>query len=296
MAGRLPVRVNDELTLDAGTWEDVAGPDGPERLVRPPAVPLFRQVLDYLRAKPDPSPPPAGSFLGREGLAAAALCLRWGSYLAVLLDHDKPLWAAVRSPTTSRIADAEMARIHIEASAALAEWIDLYRAEPGGAAYRGLVERAVAYLPLPRRTAKRAVCGLMALAHPAQARQLVEASGPEVVERRRPDAERHPTRLLANAIVNTAWRNGPVEDIHAGTGRGYPLDRRRATPTEERTLLRFASERLATAMAGCELLAHEAPGRSWPEQVLPFGLAHTMQISPTGWSLTETSREVRLPR
>src|SRR6266849_2376825 len=29
---------------------------------------------------------------GRESVAAAALTLRWGSYLAVLLDRDKPVW------------------------------------------------------------------------------------------------------------------------------------------------------------------------------------------------------------
>lgn len=62
--------------------------------------------------------------VGLEGVAAAVI-LRWGSYLAVLLDHDKPIWPEVHSPRTSRISDEEMARINIEASAALAEWIDL---------------------------------------------------------------------------------------------------------------------------------------------------------------------------
>jgi len=31
--------------------------------------------------------------VGREGVAAAALALRWGNYLAVLLDRDKPVWS-----------------------------------------------------------------------------------------------------------------------------------------------------------------------------------------------------------
>jgi hypothetical protein len=42
-----------------------------------------------------------------------------------------------------------MARINIEASAALAEWIDIYREDPGGRLYEQLVNRAVAYLPMP---------------------------------------------------------------------------------------------------------------------------------------------------
>jgi hypothetical protein len=39
----LTVRVNDDLVLDAGTTETV----GVELVVRPPAVTLFGQVLDY---------------------------------------------------------------------------------------------------------------------------------------------------------------------------------------------------------------------------------------------------------
>jgi hypothetical protein len=128
---RLRVRVNDELMLDGGTCEEVAGPNGPDRLIRPPETTLFRQVLGYLRAKPDPPARPAGSTFGREGIAAAAVVLRWGSYLAALLDRDKPLWSAAHSDGISRISDGEMARINIEASAALAEWSDLARAEGG---------------------------------------------------------------------------------------------------------------------------------------------------------------------
>ena len=28
--------------------------------------------------------------------------------------------------------------------------------------------------------------------------------------------EEHPTRVFTNALVNHGWRNGPVEDVHAG--------------------------------------------------------------------------------
>jgi hypothetical protein len=136
------VRVTGELMLDAGSCETVLGPDGPERLIRPPATTLFHQVLAYLREKPDPPKPPSGSMVGREGIAAAALVLRWGSYLAVLLDHDKPVWAEADSPGTSRISDEEMARINIEASAALAHWIDVCRSARDRAVYEQLVNRA----------------------------------------------------------------------------------------------------------------------------------------------------------
>src|SRR5712692_10261859 len=120
IGNRIEVRVDDELVRDAGICDEIPGSQGTERLVRPPRATLFHQVLAYLRAKPDPPRALSGSMVGREGIAAAALTLRWGSYLAVLLDRKKPVWPEVRSPSTSRISDEDMARITIEASAALA--------------------------------------------------------------------------------------------------------------------------------------------------------------------------------
>lgn len=292
----LRVRVNDELVLDAGTCEDTSGPAGPERLIRPPETTLFHQVLAYLRAKPDPPARPGGSAAGREGTAAAAaVVLRWGSYLAVLLDRDKPVWSAVaRRDGTSRISDEEMVRINIEASAALADWIDLYRADDGGRLYARLVDRAVSYLPMPRKTAMLTAGPLAALADPETGGGLVHASDPTRVARVRADAERYPSRLFANALVNVAWRNGPVEDVHAGRAGDYPLGARRVTPAEERELMRFASDGMALGMRVCRHLAMERLRRPWREQVLPFGLAPRWLVTPSGWTLTETSRAVRL--
>jgi hypothetical protein len=237
--------------------------------IRPPETTLFEQLLAYLRGKPDPTKPPSGSMVGREGVAAAALVLRWGSYLSVLLDRDKPVWA-------------------------LAQWIDLYREDPGGQLYTQLVNRAVAYLPMPKKTSKVKWESLVALAHPETATQVIDAANAGRLTRARTAAKLHPSRLLANACVNVAWRNGPVEDIHAGQFRGYPLGRRRVTPTEERKLMAFTCERLALAMTVCFNLCLERTSRLWADQVLPFGLAHILLITPSNWTFTETSREVYL--
>ena len=296
---RLQVRVNNELVLDAGSCEAISEPSEPEWIIRPPATTPFHQVLAYLREKPAPPRQPSGSMVGREGVAAAALVLRWGSYLAVLLDHDKPVWPEVDSPNTSRISDEEMARINIEASAALADWIDLYRADRGGRVYEQLVNRAVAYLPMPKKTSRLKVTEVGVLAEPGLASQLIDAfraCQPSRLEQVRTDVERHPSRVLANAFVNTAWRNGPVEDIHAGDFRGYPLEQRRMTPAEERALMAFASERFAQAMSVCLRFSVEEPSRPWVEQVLPYGLAKPLLITPSRWTQTEVSRDVRLPR
>lgn len=292
---QLTVRVNDHFVLDAGTCERVDGAHGAELLVRPPARTLFAQVLAYLRAQPDPPAERSRPSDADEGVAAAAAVLRWGSYFAVLLDGDKPTWSEVRSPGASRIADAEMARIAIEATAALSEWIDLLRADEP--LHRQLAARAVEHLPMPRRmTRSRGPSApLQELADATLAELLVQEAPPPRRERAQAAVARNPTRVLANAIVNTAWRNGPVEDLHAGKYRGYPLDRQRITPAEERRVLDFACRGLAVGMAVSRRLTEEKAGRSWSQQVLAFGLAELLLVTPSGWSLTESSREVRLP-
>ncbi len=125
---RLLVRVGDELTLDAGGWFEVHDEGAATlREVEPPARTLFDQLVDHLGKLP-PEPRYTELRLAEEAAAAAALCLRWGSYLAVLLDREKPLWKGAREEGLSRVSDEEMARINIEASAALERWIDLLRA------------------------------------------------------------------------------------------------------------------------------------------------------------------------
>jgi hypothetical protein len=185
-----------------------------------------------------------------------------------------------------------MARINIEASAALAQWIDIFREDRSK--YEKFVGRALAYLPLPKMRPRPVGSDFAMLAMPEVAAKIVEAPEAAHLARVRADAEIHPSRLFANALVNMAWRNGPVENIHAGDFRGYPLDHRRVTLAEEQTLIAFAADRLTTGMGLCQDLAAEQSARSSPEQVLAYGLAGAMLITPTGWTLTEATRVVRL--
>ena len=115
-----------------------------------------------------------------------------------------------------------------------------------------------------RRRAPFAIC----LIESAR-RGLVNAAervwGAKPVARARLNVRHHATRVLANAAVNVAWRCGPVEDIHAGRARHYPLDKRRVTPDEERALICFASDGMAEVMAVCELLASERRSDHPPE-------------------------------
>lgn len=292
--GKLRVRVNEELVLDAGNCEDVIGEASPLRVIHPPETTLFHQVLAYLRDQPDPPEHSSGLSAGREGVAAAALILRWGSYFGVLLDHNKPEWSEIGSEDASRISDSEMARINIEASAALAEWTDIFREDMGGLVYERLVRRAIAYLPMPKMTSKPKINEFRALANPELAARLMNASPQSHVDNARAHVAQNASRVFANALTNTAWRNGPVENIHAGKYHGNPLDQRRVSLAEERTLMSFASDRLASGMMVCRRFLDEEPRRPWTEQVMPYDLAELFLITPSGWTLTETSREVRL--
>ena len=119
------------------------------------------------------------------------------------------VWKFIVVNEVSCISDGEMARINIEASAALATWIDLYREDPGGRLYTQLVDRAVYYLPMPKKTSKLKVTEFAALADPEVAARVVQATDATRLDRARAAADRHSSRVLANALVNTAWRNGP---------------------------------------------------------------------------------------
>jgi len=232
--------------------------------------------------------------LGQEAVAATAVCLRWGSYLAVLADRDRPLWPQARQEGLSRIADSEMTRINVEASAALARWIDVMRTD--WERYLSLMW-AARRLPMTRKRVKRdrGAMALLGLSIPEFAATLMPRAQGEWGRRARASAEAHPTRVLANAMINACWRNGPVEDIHAGQPSTYPLTQRRITPSEERTLVRTTAGRLAQGILAVFGLIHEKSERTWAERVLPFNLVPDLLVTPTGWSLDERTRPVWLP-
>lgn len=102
----------------------------------------------------------------------------------------------------------------------------------------------------------------------------------------------YPYRALANAIVSLAYRNGPVESVHAGSEAAYRINHRRFTDRQARKVIRFTAERVSAVVSAYPLwdenLLDLPP---WPERMvgLPFILLY-----PHGWSLTESSSQIRL--
>ena len=250
---------------------------------------MFQQVVEYLETKPVPT----GGNVRRdeESRAAVAVCVRWGSYFALLADSSRPAASDIDKERTSQIADDEMARLNVEISAGIAWWLTLSGSDEPR--YWDLVHRALAYLSTGPKTV-RALEGtnrLLACATAEMATQLRSSWLADQLDQALVLAERHGIRVIANAITLHAWRNGPVEDVHAGWAEGYELGRRRVLPKAEKAIIRQAQSGLYTGLKAVDFLRY---GGAWPptaERVLPF--LHPLIGSPR-WSYTEQSRAVEL--
>jgi hypothetical protein len=289
--GVLQVRVTDDLLLDGGAWKLTENQKGqPVTRIIPPATPMFQQVVAYLEAKP--VPPGGSTKRADEARAAVAVCLRWGSYFAILADPARPPAPNIDDEQVSQIDDEEMARLNIEISAALAWWLALSGSDDRR--YGNLVDRALAYLPTGPKAVSALPSGdiLLASAVPELAVEVCRGWPAERLERDMQTSTNHGIRVIANTITHIAFRNGPIENVHAGRYLGYGLNERRVLPKAEKSIIRRAQDVFFSGLKAADCLRYDG---AWPppaERVLPF--LHGV-VGPLGWSCTEVSRPVELP-
>lgn len=288
--GVLHVPVANDLVLDAGTWEVGERTDRrPIVRINPPARPMFQQVVEYLERKPVPT---GGNFRrDAESRAAVAICLRWGSYFTVLADATRPATSDIDDEHTSHIADDEMARLNVEISSGIAWWINLSGSDEQR--YWDLVHRALGYLSTGPKTVRplEAANGLLACATVEMASHIRSNWPADRLNQTLTLAGSHAVRIIANAITLHAWRNGPVEDVHAGRRAGHELGTRRVRPDAEKSIIRQAQSGLYAGLKAVDFLKYEGP---WPppaKRRLPF--LHPL-IGPSRWSHTEQSRVIEL--
>ena len=300
----LTINVNDQCAIDAGYWQECVEEDQtPYRLVSPPQTTMYRQVLSYLEetTRNEKVPPKSQLHFGEVAIATVAICIRWGSYFAVLTNRDLPQWAATFDSEISCIGDGEMARINIEASAALSDWIDLMRADQQR--FRKLVKAAVQLLPFPiaqldGSTYSNRFRAFSAFNSAHGRRYLMEAFvrdfGSEWFERQKARVLINPTRALANGILNEHWRNGSgIEDVHAGgIAPLRPLTQHRLTGAQEALLMQETAELFVPTMRALYHVVSKPSEESWPEQALPYAIAFK---PPSDWSLDEQTRAIALP-
>jgi len=194
-SGTLQVRVINDLLLDGGSWTLTI--DRKVANIAPPTTPMFQQVVEYLESKP--VPPGGSTKRADEARAAVAVCLRWGSYFAVLADPARPSAPNIDDEQVSQIDDEEIARTSIEISAALAWWLALSGSDDRR--YWDLVARALAYLPTGPKAVSALLSGdiLLASAVPELAVEVCRGWPAERLERDMEIARDHGVRIIAVA-------------------------------------------------------------------------------------------------
>jgi hypothetical protein len=261
---------------------------------------MYDQVLRHLEmiSRETRIPPKSQLDFGEVALATIAVCLRWGTYLAVLADRTKPIWPQTEQKEISMIGDEEMARINIEASAALAQWIELMRADDSH--FRKMVKAAQTLPMLPPLLDERTNDKLyrtISFINSAQSRQnsfamLKEQYGDGWLEQKRADIMPNPARWLANGLINAYWRNkSGIEDIHAGEWEARPLLQRRITPMQEYTIVQKVAEGIVPSMHAIYNVANKKSEDSWEERALSLAINFS---HPDYWSLTKRTTEVLL--
>jgi hypothetical protein len=192
----------------------------------------------------------------------------------------------------SQVDDDEMSRMNVEISAALAWWFGLCGANDRR--YWDLVQRALAYLPLGPKTIhphpkadELRTCTMSDVAAEVRRTWWMGRLDQDLMT-----AGAHGVRVIANTVTLQAWRNGPIEGVHAGRCEGYGLNERRVSPKAEKAIVRHAQGGIFAGIKAVDYLRYDD---AWPppaERVLPF--LHGL-VGPIGWSSTEQSRLVELP-
>jgi hypothetical protein len=302
---QLSINVIDTLTLDAGWWEETmeevaSGKPLPCRLIHPPEPTMYEQVLSYLEmtSRETKLPPKSQLNFGEVALATIAVCLRWGTYFAVLADRTKPIWPQTEQKEISMIGDEEMARINVEASAALAQWIELMRADDSH--FRKLVKAAQILPMLPPlldESTNNKLYRTLSFINSAQSRQnffatLKEQYGDGWLEQKRAHIMPNPARWLANGLINAYWRhNSGIEDIHAGVWEARPLLQRRITPMQEYSIVQKLAEGIVPSMHAMYNVVNKKSEDDWDERVLSLAINFS---PPDSWSLSAQTTEVLL--
>ena len=283
---QIHVSVTSDLRLNFGVATKCERDGRTGYLLQPPSQTPYDQLTEYLSSKPDPGSSWRTS-RQLEALAATALTIRWGSYYAVLADLQHQPWRFDGSIDVQSIADGEMARINIEASDAMERWINLYISDRFRERSLAMARRAVACLPIHKKVLPLPVSFRRISAR--DARRLVENTNVENRERLLEAANRAPLRILANAIITVAYRNGPIEEVHGGRGAGFPSDTPRLTPAIDRRIQSTAHGYMKAAHDLLWELESEGGHENWAERAAPYW------FTAPSWSTTEASREIFLP-
>jgi len=271
-------------------------------IIQPPREPMIDQLLARLDALPDERSDRTPLQTRRLGVGLAALCVRWGSYLATLLDESAPLHpdaaashAGADAPSYSLITDGEMKRMNIEVSYNLARIAQRYH-ERGMEGLDALLAKAAMRLPMPQRAVPmdRELAGYLVPS-------LVPADPSSARRHTRVVPIEHADRAIANVLAVWGWRNTAIETIHAGGEPRAPLrpQQRRLRPQQARRLMREISAKFASHYFYFDTFFGDGPTYDdlprWPASATALANSF-LGAWASAWSLTEESAPVILER
>lgn len=191
----LQIPVSEDFSLFAGIAENKAD----LITIHPPEKPIFDQLCTWLDRRPSPT---VGFNHWVLSIGATALCLRWGTYLAVLMDRGKPIDPQAKHSTTSMISQDEMKRINIEASSNLAHLLHQWHHDES--AYLDRLRRAYEWLPMPQQRVKRNFQSVEWLfSYLINFHKLAPTDSLTPVTR--------PYRTAANTIIKLTYRDGKLK-------------------------------------------------------------------------------------
>jgi hypothetical protein len=253
------------------------------------------------------------------------LCVRWGSYLATLMDASSEPHPAVANTSSaqpnhfSMITDAEMMRMNIEVSYNIARLAQLSR-ERERSAFYDLLSKAHQLLPMPQKSVPRNretthyIAGSLLEGNVVTGGVQLEAmssfmGGEEGATElaanlaRRPVRDiplEHADRSLANILACHAWRNTHIETIHAGTMPEPRLmpHQQRLTSREQRSVLREIAANLGAIYSLWDELFDQDFRHNllptWPESAKAMANSFYAAWASPNWSLVDASSAVTL--
>ncbi len=274
---KLITSVSDSFSLDMGHVEEVNG----VCRILPPDTMLFDQLLVWLKGKPASHTMPGPVTMG---VGMTALCLRWGTYLAFLMDENKPVDLDAKDGNINMISNDEMMRINIEASRNMERMLKMLHEDRDTAP--SIIIRAYDLLPV-MKSKLRINKGPIHPYYKDVLQSAVALSAAFPLDPEKSDyINNHTYRVFANFMIYNTYRNGPVEDVHAGTYiKSYSLNKRRFTAPQSKDMERFTAEGMAN------MLEVGVPWDAQPEhwkQAVGY-MASVPFMYPSEWSIDQSS-------
>lgn len=276
----LKIKATGQLTLEVGTLqENINKGNKRYQVIIPPQQTLYQQVINYLTdaMKQEKTPPKTALDFQEVTCATIAVCIRWGSYFAVLADRELHEWTTTLNKEVPGIRDTEMARMNIEISSAFCQWLSLIHTD--NKLFRKLVKAALKLLPLPRITFKlegyKKEIWRRTFFNSKSGRiefmeSLQNAIGEDFMLQKIEEIKPNLMRILANGVINETYRNGPIENVHGGLSLPDTIIPGRISPLAEYEILTTTANRLLPIIHSLSLIITKGTGETLEEKIVPY--------------------------